>query len=496
MSKDLLKILFIEDDRSDVELVEYELRGLATVETVESQRGLDEALKKTWDVVLADLRIPELDGQVAISTVKKVSPLTPVIIVTGSVDDETAAIACQAGACDYLRKDRLRRLRMAVTNACESAERAIENEERKKREVANQQAELLGQLSIGLSHDLNGVLGVIMAGTDMLRRNISREDGRILDAMESSTRHGAEMIKQLLLFAAGEGGTFKVITPAYLLGKIAAMLRGTFPSNITLAVVTPPGTAQIRCNELEMTKCILNLALNSRDAMRDGGKLIIAAQNATEPDGLFVQLSIKDTGHGIPQEVIPLIFTPFFTTKSHGTGLGLSMAKKIISDHHGKVEVTSGVNGTEFRILLPAHGEDIKTEKPEFDGHGKHVLLVEDTEFLRTWTKLFLEESNYVVHEASSGAEAMNVFLAHSEEICVLISDVWLPVMSGPKLAKALLELNSALPLIFVTGLDADVAIEPTPAATLQKPFTRESLLLELQRVLLTNARLSDGGQV
>jgi CheY-like chemotaxis protein len=371
---------------------------------------------------------------------------------------------------------------MAVSNAVEAAESKRQNEERKKREMANQQAELIGELSIGLSHDMNGILGVIIAGTDMLRRDAKKEDIHILDAMESSSRHGAQMLRQLLLFAAGEGGTLKVTTLDHLLGKIGAMLRGTFPSNIHLDISTTPGTASIQCNELEMTKCLLNLAINSRDAMPSGGKLNLSAQN----QGSTVRIVVRDNGTGIPEHLIPIIFEPFLTTKKHGTGLGLSMAKRIIEEHHGRIAVRSSAAGTEFQIHLPAFvGGEAKTAVPHFDGKGKHILLVEDTEFLRAWTKLFLEESNYVVHEASSGPEAMSVFIAHSDEISVLISDVWLPVMSGPQLAKALLQLNSALPLIFVTGLDADAVIEPIPSATLQKPFTRESLLLELRRVLL-----------
>lgn len=480
------RVLFIEDTAEDVEIVRRKLDGLATVDNVDTKDKLEAALKKSWDAILVDLRMYEISGEQAITMAKAASPSTPIIIVTGSVDDETAAMACQAGASDYLRKDRLSRLKMAVSKAVENAELKRENEERRKREQANQQAELLGQLSIGLAHDLNGMLGVHMAGTDILRKTADKDECRILDAMESSTKHGAQMLKQLLLFAAGEGGTFKVITPAYLLGKVQSMLRGTLPSNISLEVVTAPGTSPIKCNELEMTKCLLNLAINSRDAMEDGGKLVISAQNSTEPDGTFVQISVKDTGHGIPEDVIELIFTPFFTTKTSGTGLGLSMAKKIILDHHGKVEAVSGANGTEFRILLPAFTElDAKKDAPAFDGHGRHVLLVEDTEFLRAWTKLFLEESNYVVHEAATGPEAMSVFLKYSDQISVLISDVWLPCMNGPQLAQALLALNPTLPLVFVTGLDATAKIEPSPAATIQKPFSRELLLNELARVLL-----------
>jgi signal transduction histidine kinase len=482
MSAPLLKCLFAEDAWQDCEIVQHELRGLATVEQANTRDKFAEALKQKWDAVFVDLRMPDLDGNVAINMARDAHPDTPILVITGSVDDETASIACQAGACDYLRKDRLHRLRMAVSNAVEAAEAKRQNEERKLREIRNQQSELIGELSIGLSHDMNGILGVIMAGTDMLRRDAKEEDIYIINAMESSSRHGAQMLRQLLLFAAGEGGTLKILTPGDLLGKVGAMLRGTFPSNIHLDISTMPGTSNIQCNELEMTKCILNLAINSRDAMPSGGKLNLMAQN----HGGEVRIVIRDNGTGIPEHLIPMIFEPFLTTKKHGTGLGLSMAKRIIEEHQGRIAVRSSAAGTEFQIYLPVFvGEKAKSAAPHFDGKGKHILLVEDTEFLRAWTKLFLEESNYIVHEAATGPEAMSIFLKHSEEISALISDVWLPAMSGPLLAKALLELNSSLPLIFVTGLDADAPLDPTPSATLQKPFTKDALLLELQRVLL-----------
>lgn len=482
----LLRVLFAEDEVLDAELVRRELAGLANVERAGTRGQLAAALKQPWDCILLDLFIPELTGDEAICMIKDVSPLTPVIVVTGSVDDETAAMACQKGAVDYLRKDRLRRLRMAVTNAVENVKTKRENEKRGEMEMRGQRLELLGELVVGIAHDMNNILGVIIAGVEIMRaRTTDVEDRRILDVMQSSSRRASEMQRQMLTFGRGEDGKGrKQVSAEYLLGEIGSMLRGTFPSNIRLLIRTSVGTAQIRCDETQINQVLLNLAVNARDAMPNGGELVISAQNVTEADGEFVCITVKDTGGGIHESLMPHIFEPFFTTKGlKGSGIGLAMVRSIIDAHGGKVDVRSKSGDTEFMVYLPTAAVNAPV-RPQFDGGGKRILLAEDTEFLRTWMAMLMRDANYVVHEAVSGPDAMNLFLANIESIDMLLSDVGMPLMSGPQLAEALLKLKPGLPLIFITGLESESSLIPEPAAVLHKPFSSTSLLETIKRVL------------
>jgi DNA-binding response OmpR family regulator len=336
------------------------------------------------------------------------------------------------------------------------------------------------------------LLSILLLGIDQIRKNVSPNDEKILDVLESTTQRSAELMKQMLAFARGnDSGIYKVVTPEYLVGEIHAMLRGTFPSNIRLQITTSAGTAHIRCDATQINQVLLNLAINARDAMPDGGELTISAQNRTmhkeSPLGLegqFVCVTVRDTGKGIPPGVLPKIFEPFFTTKHiGGTGLGLAMVKTLIAAHGGAVDVASGTSGTTFSVYLPVASEGAKRKTELFDGKGNTVLLVDDTEFVRKWCALLLEEANYKVVEAACGTEAMNLFVTHPT-IDVLVTDVGLPLLSGPQLARNCRDLVRDLKVIYITGIDSGgVPRDPEAFATLQKPFSRETMLSTLQSV-------------
>ncbi len=481
----MFKILFAEDCKEDAEIVQHELRGLALVEQADTRDKFKAALDRQWDAILVDLRMPDLDGDDAMALAKEVRPEVPIIIVTGSVDDETASISCQRGAVDYLRKDRLRRLRIAVQQAVEKATLKRENEERKNREMRGQRLELLGEMVGGLSHDLRNVLSVILAGIEIIRSK-GADEQRILDVMTSSVRRAEQMLAQILAFGRSDSGELHKVSTQYVVGEIATLLRaGTFPTNILVQITTAIGTAEIRCDENQINRALWNLCLNARDAMMPGGgQLTIAAQNITQPEGQFVLISIRDTGSGIPKEAMARLFEPFFTTKgSKGTGLGLVMAQQIIAAHGGKIGVTSGTSGTEFQIYLPVAGE-VKSNVPDFDGGGKTILLCEDEDFLRAWGKLRLENANYRVLDAPNGAAAMNLFLANLDSVDALVTDLNMPVMTGDKLATALLELKKDLKIVYITGLARSETYHPVPSAILEKPFASVRLLETLNNIL------------
>jgi len=412
---------------------------------------------------------------------RKEKPEIPVILVTGSIGHQAAGAACREGAVDYVLKgeDGLERLPMAVANANELRLLRI-------KQTREQRLELLGDLAAGVAHDVNNLLGVILAGVDLVRRNANQTDAKILDVLESTSQRGAELMKQMLAFARGnDSGAYKSVAPEYLVGEIGTMLRSTFPANIRIVYHTAAGTAHIFCNESAINQAWLNLAVNAKASMPNGGELSITAQNVTLPTGKFVCVTFKDTGSGISKDDLPHVFEPFFTTKGKkGTGLGLALVKQIIEAHAGIVEVSSSTKGTEFQIFLPV---SVEPEKPkdDFDGAGRVVLLVDDTDFIRTWVRLILEESGYVVIEANCGAEAMHLFVTRHENICLLLTDVAMPLCSGPELARACRELVRDLKVVYVTGLDSGgMPRDPVGSATLLKPFTRQKLLETLKTIL------------
>src|SRR6266576_798473 len=203
---------------------------------------------------------------------------------------------------------------------------------------------ILGNSMVGFAHDINNMLGVILGGVEVLRKRITPADERVLDMIHSTVQRAAEMQKQVLAFGRGGDSEQRPISAEYLVSEIGAMLRSTFPSNIRLLIRTSAGTAQMHCDETQISQCLLNLCINARDAMPNGGELIINAQNVRlhNPEGDYVCITVRDTGTGISSEVLPRIFEPFFTTKGvNGTGLGLALVKQIIGAHAGRVEVLS-----------------------------------------------------------------------------------------------------------------------------------------------------------
>ena len=478
--KPRLKVLYIEDNQDDAVVVDLKLRDQMDLKICETRIAYEEALKERWDAILVDLHLVEFTGAEAITLAKKVHPDVPVIIVTGSVDDHAASLACRAGASDYVMKDRLERLPQAIEQAHENQRLKIQRD-----------LELLGDLSAGVAHDTNNLLHVNLAGIELVRRNANADDRKILDMMESTCKRGAELLKQMMELARGsEGKAFKTVSLEYLMGEIASMLKGSFPANIQLAITTSAGTARIRCNTGQINQVLLNLCLNARDAMPDGGALTISTQNvslqkedAVGLEGAFVCVTVRDTGGGISEESLPRIFDPFYTTKGKGTGLGLATVKSLIAAHGGGVEVKSGADGTSFSVYLPV--AEAANQKAEYNGHNKTVLLVDDTEFIRSWLKLMLEEANYHVLDAACGSSAMNLFIKNVDETDVLVTDLSMPLMTGNQLTRVLRQLRPDLPVIYITGFaSGGIGHDPEPSGVLHKPFTRDVMLSELARVL------------
>jgi len=374
--------------------------------------------------------------------------------------------------------------------------------------LRTQRMESIGTLAGGIAHDLNNVLSPIMMSVEVLKTKVEDEAGRrMLSILETSARRGADMVKQVLTFARGVEGERVLLQSRHLLKDVAKIVGDTFPKTIQFKSDIPDMLWPLLGDATQLHQVLVNLAVNARDAMPDGGTLTISAENyILESDiehqgaqimpGFFVLLRVSDTGTGIPPAVLDKIFEPFFTTKEpgKGTGLGLSTVLGIVKSHGGFVQVQTEVNqGTTFSVYLPAQenaealpAENAPVELPT--GNGQLLLAVDDEAGVLTMTKETLEAFGYKVITAHDGAEAVALFTAHQGQICAVLTDMLMPHMDGPATIRVLKSIDPSVKIIAASGLmDADRVKDATGLdhiAFLMKPYTAEKLLTTVQRVL------------
>lgn len=371
-----------------------------------------------------------------------------------------------------------------------------------------QRMEGIGTLASGIAHDLNNVLTPILLSLLMMRRAKSQEQILgLLNTLEISTQRGSDIVKQLLTFARGVKGEMILLQPAHVVKELVKIVRGTFPKSIQVQTYIPSNTWAVVGDATQLHQVLLNLCVNARDAMPEGGNLLILVENVNldehfvsmHPEaktGPYVTVEVTDTGHGIPQTIIDKIFDPFFTTKEpgKGTGLGLSTALGIVKSHGGFLTLKSRADkGTTFKIFLPAspaaHARDgtFEAELPP-PGNGQLVLIVDDEQSIREVTCKTLEMHGYRTLGAGDGQEALALYAQHENEIQVVVSDIMMPVMDGVKLIRALKRKKPQLPVIVSTGQSDNERLADLRGLgvtqQLDKPYTAEKLLVTLCKVL------------
>ena len=373
-----------------------------------------------------------------------------------------------------------------------------------------QRMESIGTLAGGIAHDLNNVLAPILMSVDLLRLTAA-DDGtrKLINTVEQSARRGADLVRQVLTFARGaEGGRHVAIKVEHLIKDVARIAAATFPRSIRTDVLLGRDLWAVTGDPTQLNQVILNLVVNARDAMPDGGVLTISADNitidaqyaATSRDakpGVYLCVSIADTGCGIPADEIDRIFEPFFTTKEvgKGTGLGLSTAHAIIESHRGFINVYSEAGkGTTFKVYIPADpslrtSETVPHALAELPrGHGETILVVDDETSILTITQQTLEAFGYRVIIARDGAEAIALYAQQRETIAVVLTDMVMPFMDGPATINALMRVNPHVLIIAASGLNSNGRVAKAAGAGvkhfLPKPYTAETLLITLHDVL------------
>ena len=375
-----------------------------------------------------------------------------------------------------------------------------------------QRVENIGMLAAGIAHDFNNILTPVLMAAPMLREDAPEiERRKLLTTVEQSAERGAALVRQLLAFAHGTGGSRVLVQPRHIVRDVASMITETFPRSLKLEQHIAPVAWPVIANPTQLHQVLLNLCVNARDAMPTGGtlrlglanRLLDAAGAAAIPGGRpgnFVLLEVGDTGGGIPPEIISQMWEPFFTTKSpsKGTGLGLSTVRGIVSSHDGFCAVQSlrGA-GTTFRVYLPA---TVSAPAPEpgsnhpFDHRGRNELLlvVDDEINVRELACSTLARHGYQVLAAADGLEGAALFNLREAEIRLVIIDVHMPNLAGENLAQYIRRLKPALPLLVISGLtsagdDYGRKTWDFGDAFLLKPFRSDALLTAVGKLLRTD---------
>ncbi|RCJ23593.1 hybrid sensor histidine kinase/response regulator [Nostoc sp. ATCC 43529] len=371
-----------------------------------------------------------------------------------------------------------------------------------------QRLESIGTLASGIAHDLNNILTPILAGAQLLPLKFPDADERthhLLEILEINAKRGAELVKQVLSFARGVEGKRITLQLRHLIVELAKILKETFPKSIEVSLDIPQDLWMVCGDSTQLHQVLMNLCVNARDAMPNGGSLRISAENLFIDEnyarmnleakvGPYTVITVSDNGVGIPKEILDRIFEPFFTTKEigQGTGLGLSTVLGIVKSHGGFVNVYSELrNGTSFKIYLPATGG---METPTLEdsvsqtGHGELILVVDDEAAIQEVTKSSLEAYNYKTLIAGDGIEAIALYAKNMDKISAVLIDIMLPSLDGLTAIRTLKKINPQVKIIASSGLMSDHKLSAVTDSGvnmfLSKPYTVKELLLSLQKVL------------
>jgi PAS domain S-box-containing protein len=373
--------------------------------------------------------------------------------------------------------------------------------------------ECVGMLSGGIAHDLNNVLQPISMFLDLLRYRLpDAESVEMLDAVEANLRRSTDLVRQILAFSSGARTEQHALNIPELISEVSTFIRSTFPKTIQFQVTVPENIHPVMGNATQLEQVLLNLCVNARDAMPDGGRIKIEVSNFYADESFarrqthaqpqsYVRITVSDTGHGIPRPLRKKIFEPFFTTKgpNKGTGLGLATAVGIIRNHGGflTLETEEGC-GSSFHAFLPASKDHLERislppsipEIQKANGHGEAILLVDDESTVLKVMTRSLEKAGYRVIAAEEGDQGYALYKHHQKDVRLVITDMAMPGMDGPALISALKKINPKVKVICTSGFGSSSG-KNSPSelgvhAILSKPCNSRVLLQAIQDALRT----------
>ncbi|MCX6953690.1 MAG: response regulator [Verrucomicrobia bacterium] len=416
--------------------------------------------------------------------------------------DETYRIVRPDGSIRWIHDKAfpVRDLRGDVTRVVGVAEDVTQRKDLEEQFLRAQRLEAIGTLAGGIAHDLNNILAPMLMVAPLLKEKMpDARDLELLSMVEKGAQRGANIIKQLLTFSRGVAGERGPVQVRHLLKDMVSIMHETFPREITVEERLPGELWPVTADATQIHQVLLNLCVNARDAMRQGGTLRVAAQNVTlgagdtglhpaAKPGAHVRIEVSDTGEGIPPANLARIFEPFFTTKAvgKGTGLGLSTVLGIVKSHGGFVTVDSEPGrGTMFMVYLPADAGAVAVEPAGRAslkrGAQELILVVDDEVAIRHALRVSLEASNYRVILATDGRQAASLYLEHRESVRLVLTDIMMPGMSGVALIRALRALSPELRVVAMSGLHDqarhDELVELRVQQIVAKPYSQTEIL-------------------
>ena len=509
-----LRILHLEENATDAWRINATLDAgdiAYTTTWVQNRADFKAQLGRgCFDLVLSDYSQPSFDGLSAIAIVRENLPDLPVILVTDTMGEEFAVESLKSGATDYILKSQLLRLVPVLRRAMQEVADRIERRLLKAQFIEAQKMQVLGQLATGIAHDFNNILGVTIGYSDMLVMKLSTADSLRNYAKEilRASERAAGLTQQLLLYSRKQTVKPVVMDLNVVLRDLEKMLERLIHENITLALYPGTHTGNILADPGYIGQVLMNMAVNARDAMPDGGCLTIATSRVTldkhstpvypgSLPGDYILLTVSDTGIGMSEEVKAHIFEAFFTTKpvGKGTGLGLATCKNIIEQSGGYISIASELGkGTTFQILFPCVEQPLDLAATSVPSRPlprgtETVLVVEDDPAVSQFAIEVLQAQGYNVLSAINGKDGFDKVRTHQgPPIQLVVTDVIMPVIGGRVMAECLKMTYPKIKVLFTSGYTEDTissqGLLETDMDFLPKPYTRSSLTRKVRQIL------------
>ncbi len=508
-----LRLLIVEDSEFDATLLMMELKKGGydvTHSRVQTAADMRAALQDgKWDLIISDYTMPRFSAHGALEIAKEAAPDIPFIVVSGTVSEEVAVEVMRAGAQDFMSKSKLLRLLPAIKRelneaARRSAHRIVEQQLRQ-----SQKMEAIGQLTGGIAHDFNNLLSVVVGNIEILLDHLkdAPEAEALANDALTGALHGAELTRRLLAFSRQAPLSTELVDINRLISSLLIMLGRTIGERIEIRAELDDSLWEPRLDPSQLEDAVVNLVINARDAMPDGGILTIMTRNidpsarlgilqAEHTNKDYLLISVRDTGIGMAPDVAERAIEPFFTTKGEGkgTGLGLSMVYSFIKQSSGLMQIESEPGkGTAISMLLPRANQDSAGSQNDLNpsvtapGGSETILIVEDNPSLRPVVRGLLEGLGYKIIEAETGAQALTILDANAG-IDLLLTDIGLPGgMTGFQLAEQARSRALPVKVLYTTGyaksspgqLDREEKIH-----VLRKPYRRHELARKVREAL------------
>ncbi|TAN42545.1 MAG: response regulator [Nitrospirae bacterium] len=507
-----LSILFIEDSEDDALLLVHRLkRGGYDIEMlrVETADSMTKALKEqSWDLIICDYSMPHFSAPAAINTLKKMDLDIPFIVMSGVMGEETAVEMMRAGAHDYIRKDNTVRLIPAIERELHEAGVRKERTRLSEQLQHAQRMESIGTLTGGIAHDFNNILTALIGYATLLKMKLREDDPlkKFAEQILFTSERAANLTRSLLAFSRKQVLAPKPANINEIIGSVQKLLTRIIGEDIELKVVLSDCDLIALVDIGQIEQVLINLCTNARDAMPEGGMLLIETSLVfvdeicretypLEKAGQYALITVTDTGTGMDGNTQKRIFEPFFTTKEtgKGTGLGMAIAYGVIKQHNGSINVYSEPGkGTTFRIYLPIResSEEEELRKPHQQAaRGSETLLVaEDDSDVRTIIRSVLEDFGYGVIEADNGEDAVRIFAKNRDRINLALLDLIMPKKNGTEAYRELKMLDPNIKAIFMSGYTEDIIRQKGPIENgiefINKPLIPEELLRKIRNML------------